>query len=306
MRVEGKISILAAGDFNLKGVEKILPVSRYRIVKRKNLSNEDILKYGGRYEVLIINSRRKLDKVFLSRCGIKTICTASKGTDHIDTDYAAKRGIRIINSENGNYIAAAEHTFALILCLLKGIKVSDELIRCGRFDFWDFERRNLFGKKIGIIGTGKVGKRVSEISKAFGMQVQANDIDKSVISRNFSLNYYDLEHVLRNSDIVTVHIPYNKSNRKFIDGTKLSMMKPDAVFINTSRGGVVDEEALLRILKSKKNFQAGLDVFEKEPYINKEFLNLRNVALTNHIAGKTLESAQSIINEILMQVKRHT
>jgi len=303
LRVEGKISILAAGDFNLKGVEKILPVSRYRIVKRKNLSNEDILKYGGRYEVLIINSRRKLDKVFLSRCNIKTICTASKGVDHIDTEYARKRNIRIVNSENGNVVAASEHTFALILGIMKNTALSGRLIAQKRFDFWNYERHNLSGMKIGIIGTGKVGSKVVNIAKAFGMKVLANDIDGNVIRKNKTIRYHDVWYLLRNSDIVTLHIPLTKQNRDFFDSEKFSLLKKNAVFVNTSRGGVVNEKHLIQYLKKRKSFRAGLDVFQNEPFIDDNFRRLKNVFLTNHIAGKTPESEQGILNEILKQVE---
>ncbi|MDD5363067.1 MAG: NAD(P)-dependent oxidoreductase [Ignavibacteria bacterium] len=303
MKSKDKISILVADDLKIKN-NNILSESQYAIEIKTGISNEEILLLREDYKVLIIKSQRKLNKLFLSRCSFDTICTASKGFDHIDTDYAKKRGIRIINSENGNYIAAAEHTFALILDIFKNTHLSDNLVRSGKFDFWNFKRQNLYGKKIGIIGTGKVGTKVAELSKAFGMEVLANETDTMVMTKNKFLDYYNLDKVLRDSDIITLHIPYNKANDKFIDRRKFLLMKKNAVFINTSRGGVIDEKALITVLKSRKKFRAGLDVFEKEPYINKELKKLNNVILTNHIAGKTLESADNIINEILIQVKK--
>ncbi len=298
-----KIKILAAGNIDFTGHEKMLPASGFTLKQIKSITNEEILNRYGAYDVLIIKSQRKLDKIFLSRCGFSAICTASKGTDHIDTAYAAKRGISIINSENGNFTAAAEHTMALILDIFKKTQYSAELIRKGKFGYWDFERRNLKGKTIGIIGTGKVGTQVARLSLAFGMKVLANDISEKVIRNNFFLNYCGIERLLKESDIVTLHIPYSKDNSRFIDESKLWKMKENGVFINTSRGGCVDETALLGVLKKRKYFYAGLDVFEKEPYINKEFMKLRNVIFTNHTAGKTLESGHNIIKEILMQVK---
>jgi D-3-phosphoglycerate dehydrogenase / 2-oxoglutarate reductase len=304
LKSKDKISILVAADLNIARYN-ILPESKFYVKKKTGLSNEEILHIGKDYEVLIIKSQRKLDKVFLSRCSFGTICTASKGVDHIDTDYAEKRGIKIINSENGNYIAAAEHTFALILDIFKKTQLSGKLIREGKFNYWNYERRNLSGKIIGIIGTGKVGTRVAELSEAFGMYVLGNDIDEGVIKQNKFIKYYEIDYVLKNSDIITIHIPYTKSNHSFLDKSKLKLLKKNAVFINTSRGEVVDEKGLLDVLKSRKDIYAGLDVFKNEPNINKDFFCLRNVILTNHIAGKTLESGYNIIKEILIQVEKY-
>lgn len=303
MPTKKKIKILAAGNLDFSGYENILPVSNFSICQKKEISNDEIIDKSNSFDILIIKSQRKLDKLFLARCNFAVICTASKGTDHIDTEYAAKRGIRIINSENGNIISAAEHTMALILDIFKKTQYSSELIREGRFGFWDFERREMRGKTIGIIGTGKVGTHVARLSKAFGMEVLANDTDEKVRARNFFLNYCGIDRLLRESDIITIHIPYNRDNHHFVDRGKFQMIKENAVFINTSRGEVVDEDALLGVLKSRKNFYAGLDVFKGEPYINIGFMNMNNVIFTNHTAGKTLESGHNIIKEILKQVK---
>ena len=157
---------------------------------------------------LLIKSQRKIDKTFLSRCNFEVIGTASKGLDHIDLDYAKKRNIVIINSETGNSLSAAEHTFALILDSIKKTHYSDKLVRQGNFTNWDYERRTLNGKKIGIIGTGKVGLQVAKFSKAFNMEVLANDIDPVVRKINRHLKYYDIKYLLKNSDIITIHIPF--------------------------------------------------------------------------------------------------
>lgn len=297
-----KINVLIAADINPVRFLSLSP-DRFSINFNSRLSNDDIISLSGKYEVLIIKSQRKLDKLFLSRCSFETICTASKGVDHIDAEYAEKRKIRIVNSENGNVVAASEHTFALILGILKNTALSGKLIAQDRFDFWDYERHDLSGLKIGIIGTGKVGSRVAKIAKAFGMEVLANDTDGKVVRMNKSIRYYDIWYLLRNSDIITLHIPLNKQNLNFIDREKLNLMKKNAVFINTSRGGVVNEIHLIRFLKSRKFFRAGLDVFQNEPFIDDNFRRLDNVLLTNHIAGKTPESEQHIINEILKQVE---
>lgn len=302
MRPDKKIKILIAAELNPANSVCLSP-DRFSIKVNNHLNNDDIIRLSCKYDVLIIKSQRKLDKVFLSRCSFATICTASKGIDHIDTEYARKRNIRIVNSENGNVVAASEHTFALILGIMKNTALSGRLIAQRRFDFWDYERHDLSGLKIGIIGTGKVGLKVANIAKAFGMEVLANDTDSKVVRKNKSLRYYDIWYLLKNSDIVTLHIPLNKQNQNFFDSEKFSRMKKNAVFINTSRGGVINEKHLIRFLKSRKSFRAGLDVFQNEPFIDDNFRRLDNVLLTNHIAGKTPESGQNILKDILKQVE---
>jgi phosphoglycerate dehydrogenase-like enzyme len=173
----------------------------------------------------------------------------------------------------------------------------------GRFTDWNYERKTLSGKKIGIIGTGKVGLQVAKFCKAFNMEVLANDIDPKVRKNNSNLKYYNLNYLLKNSDIITVHIPMCDRNKMFINKESLDIMRKNVIFVNTSRGEVVDEQYLVKKLKNEKLFFSALDVFENEPNINKELFKLKNVILTNHVAGKTLEGEQGIGNELFMQVK---
>jgi D-3-phosphoglycerate dehydrogenase / 2-oxoglutarate reductase len=299
-----KIKILIADKIDLTHL-KILNTKYFDITCRIGMSDSDLLNYSylNNFKVLLVKSRRNIDKTFLSRCVYETIGTASKGTDHIDVDYAKKRNILILNSESGNTLSAAEHTFALILDAVKKTHYSDKLVRHGKFSFWNYNRQTLSGKKIGIIGTGKVGIKVAHFAKAFDMEIIANDIDPDVRRKNKHLKYYDLKYLLRNSDIVTVHIPMSESNKMFINKESIDIMQNNVIFINTSRGGVVDEKNLIKKLKSEKKFFAALDVFNNEPDINKDFIKLKNVILTNHVAGKTLEGEQNIGNELFMQVK---
>lgn len=299
-----KVNILIADKIDLTHL-KTLNNKYFDITIRYGMSDKDLLNYSHnkKFEVLLIKSRRHLDKVFLSRCNFDLIGTASKGLDHIDVVYAEKRNIKIINSDTGNTLSAAEHTFALILDSIKRTHYSDKLVRNGKFSNWDYERRTLKDKKIGIIGTGKVGLHVAKFSKAFNMQVLANDIDPKVREQNKELKYYDIIYVLKNSDIISVHIPMNENNRMFINKESIDIMKNNVIFVNTSRGDVVDERYLVEKLKREKLFFSALDVFQGEPNIDKDLFKLENVILTNHVAGKTLEGEQSIGNELFMQVK---
>jgi len=301
---KSKIRILIADKINLSGL-KFLIKKHFLVKADYNLSNGDILKNYSDYDALVIRSARKINKIFLEKCNFKLIATCSKGVDHIDLDSAEKNNIKIINSEEGNTVSAAEHTFGLILGILKQINYSDRLVRTKKFSNIDFKRFELKGKKIGIIGMGKVGSRVAKYAEAFEMIIYANDIDKNVRNKLYMYKFKNLDFILKNADIVTVHIPLDKNNRNFLSKNKLNILNNNTILINTSRGEIIDEKSLIKLLKNGSLYYAGLDVFKNEPDINELFYGLKSVILTNHIAGKTEESIQYISNDIFMQVKKY-
>lgn len=296
------IRIVVADKINLSGA-RTLDRTKFLLTLSPDISNNDILKRFSDYQVLIIRSHRKITSEFLSECSFETIVTASKGVDHIDVGYAKKRGISILSLQEANSVSTAEHTLGLILDAMKRIRVSDAMVRAGNFINRNFPRRELEGKKIGIIGIGKVGRKVADFCKAFNMRILANDIDRDVIKKNSDLKFYTLDQLLKNSDILTIHIPLTKSNFRYFSKSRLSQLKKTAVLINTSRGEVLDEDHLLWMLKRKLLAYACLDVFYNEPEINPEFFSLTNVTLTNHIAGKTRESEIKISKEIFSLIR---
>ncbi|MFA5012676.1 MAG: NAD(P)-dependent oxidoreductase [Ignavibacteria bacterium] len=303
MKISKKINVLIADKVNLLHLHK-LRKSKFNVTLRYGMTNDEILSFSRlkNFQVLFVKSQRCLDKVFLARCNFEVICTASKGLDHIDIDYAFKRGISVVFSDSGNSVSAAEHTLGLILTGFKRINYADGLVRTGNFTDWGYERRTLEGKRIGVIGTGKVGFLVARYAKAFGMEVIANDTDRDVRRRNRDLKYYSLDFLLRNSDVISVHIPLEKRNLNFIDGTAFDKMKSNVIFVNTSRGEVVDEEYLIRKARLNKKIFIALDVFKDEPNLNPDLFSLRNAVFTNHVAGKTPEGEQGIGNDLFMQV----
>jgi D-3-phosphoglycerate dehydrogenase len=303
--IRGKINILIADPVNKSGFS-LLKKSKFTLLLNQGLDENGIIELSRKknISVLVINSRRKIGRNFLSRCGFRAIATASRGTDHIDSEYADKRNIRIINSMSGNSVAATEHTFALILAAYKNLFISDKNVRNNKFDLRIFISRNLYGKKIGIIGFGQVGSKVGHLARVFGMDVYFNDIDPVVIRKYPKFIFLETEEIFRYCDIVTLHIPLNDRNINLIGQSYLSELKQNAVFVNTSRGAVVNEKELLEFLKHRRDVTAGLDVFCNEPGINKNFTPLKNTILTNHIAGKTEESGKFISDEIFKQVNK--
>lgn len=297
------IKILIADEIDLCGPEK-LSSKKFLIKYEFGISNADILKHYSGYDILVIRSIRKIDKNFLKGSSFRVIATCTKGTDHVDTDYAEKRGITILNAEEGNHISAAEHTIALLLSIAKKIVLSNELVRKNKFSEYGYERFELFGKSIGIIGFGKVGSYVGMLCRSFGMKIYANDIDKNVIRRNKTFEFTDLNFIFKNCNFITIHIPLNKKNFQFISKERLKLLNKNSVIINTSRGDVIDEKYLLKLLTEKKIKYAGLDVFSEEPDINKSILKLDNAVLTNHIAGKTIESRRRISESVFEKIDK--
>ncbi len=300
-----KIKVLIADEIDPAGI-KILSSKKFLIKIKFGISNSEILKSFSDFDILVIRSIRKIDTNFLDRTSFKTIATCSKGTDHIDIKYAEKKGIRILNADDSNNISAAEHTLALILAIEKKILFSDSLVRKGEFGFYDFERNELFGKKIGIIGFGKVGSYLGKLCKALGMKVYANDTDPRIKIKNKNFIFKSCNYILKHCDIVSIHIPLNEKNYHFISKEKLNLLNINSIFINTSRGDIVDEKHLLNLVKRKKIKFAGLDVFSNEPFINKAFAKIDNVILTNHTAGKTIQSRRKISEAIFKQIKSVT
>ncbi len=299
-----KINILIADDIDLSNLD-LFPKAKFNIIFNPGLDNKSILNYNTPIDCLVIRSTRIIDKKFLDNCRMKIIATCSRGVDNINSEYAGLKKIKIIHSDGANSISAAEHTIGLILEVFKRISLSDKIIRKGNFINTDFERRELYGKKIGIIGVGKVGSHVAKIALAFGMKIIANDIDLYVKKTHKNLEFKPLPFLLKHSDVITVHIPFTKKNNKFISKEKLDSLNKNSVLINTSRGGVIDEKHLIKILKTGKLKFAALDVFEHEPYINPEFFKLKNVILTNHTAGKTVESRVNLSKDIFLQILKY-
>lgn len=220
---------------------------------------------------------------------LKMIQTTSVGYDRVDVDAAAANGVIICNVAEANAYSVAELVFGLILDLARRISAHDRLLRDGGWARYHVERQvEIRGSTLGIIGLGAIGSRVAQIGKsAFNMRILA--CDPYIIpdrAEQFGGRLVDMETLLKESDVVTTHTPLNEETRHLIGERELSLMKPTAIFINTSRGPVVDEKALIKALKQGKISGAGLDVFEIEPLEKDSPLrSLDNVVMTPHIGS---------------------
>lgn len=298
-----KIKVVIADKINLDSIS-VFDEKRFEVVTDFGISNNDVLKKYYSFDVLIVRSIRTIDEKFIDLCNFEIIATVSKGFDNIDIVAAKRKKIEVINSEKGNSISAAEFTMGLIILAMRNIRLSEKLVHGGKFEFYDYKRNELYGKKIGIIGYGNVGSYVGKLCKAFGMKVYANDISKDVRRKNSNIEFKDIDYVLKNCDIITVHIPLSKKNFHFIDKKKFDLMRHEAIFINTSRGSIIDESELIMKLKRNELRYVCLDVFKNEPSLNKNLLKFSNITLTNHIAGKTQESSVKMAKEVFIKIKK--
>jgi phosphoglycerate dehydrogenase-like enzyme len=232
---------------------------------------------------VIIPEHQIIDGALLDRAKYLKLVQTGAGYDNVMIDECTKRGIYVANAAGINALAVAEHVFAYIVCWYKNMIYLDGIMKQGQYGV-DYAGSELSGKVIGIVGLGNIGREVACLANAFKMKVLGYHTRS--IDTNLEIQFTDLKTLLRLSDIVTLHIPLNDKTRNMIGRKELELMKEDSFLINTSRGPVVDEAALIEALQSKKIGGAGLDVFETEPLPKDNPLRkLSNVILTPHTAG---------------------
>ena len=224
---------------------------------------------------------------------LKLISIWGTGTDNVDLPAAAARGITVTNTPGANAVAVAEHAVALMLAVAKQLVPADRAMRQGGWP------RNLVpqlrGKRLGLVGTGLIGREVAAMAKGLGMEVVAWTFHPSVrLADSLGLRYVELDELLETSDIVSLHLRATPETRHFLNRARLAMLKPGAILVNTARGALIDEAALVECLREKRIACAGLDVFEAEPLpAGHPLLGLPNVLLTPHAAGMTPEVIQN-------------
>jgi glyoxylate reductase len=237
-----------------------------------------------------------IDEEVLDRAAsLKMIAHFGVGYNNINVKAATARGILVSNTPGVLTDATAELAFALILSISRRLVECDKITREGRFRYWApmlFLGREVTGKTLGIIGLGEIGKAVARRAKGFDMRIIYHNRSRIDISEEKKLHaeYVTLKTLLMEADFVSLHVPLTEQTRHLIGGAELSLMKPTAYLINTSRGPVVDEQALFDALRNRKIGGAGLDVYENEPSLTPGLTELDNVILLPHIGSGTLET----------------
>jgi glyoxylate reductase len=237
----------------------------------------------------------RMDAEVMDRApGLKVIANYAVGYNNIDIEAAAKRGIFVTNTPDVLTDATADHAWALLMAVSRRIVEADRYMREGRFKAWSpflLLGKDFAGKTLGIIGAGRIGTAVAMRSSGFNMKIlYADESANAELERRFHAERTDLKTLLSRSDYVSLHVPLTEKTRGLIGQKELSLMKPAAFLINTSRGPVINEKDLVRALKDQRIAGAGLDVYENEPAMSEGLAQLENVVLTPHIASGTVET----------------
>jgi glycerate dehydrogenase len=255
--------------------------------------------------IAIINKVALRKETLLQLPKLKLIAVAATGTDVIDKNYCREAGITVVNVRNYAFNTVPEHVFALIFALRRNLVAYRDDVRKGmwqradQFCFFTHPIRDIAGSTIGIIGMGALGKSVAQRAEALGMRVLATDIVAQP-------GLVDLPTVLRNSNIVTLHVPLTQQTRNMIGADQLAMMRPDSILINTARGGLVDEHALARALREGIIAGAGFDVLTNEPPNTGNILlevDLPNFILTPHVAWASREAMKVLADQLIDNIE---
>ena len=291
-------------------LNEILEKNGLSITYEPEIKPEEISEKIGNFDVVIVRSRTKLTKELIEKADkCKIIARVGVGLDNIDQVAAKEKDIRVINAVEGAMNAVAELVIGLMLSLAREIPRADREVRNGNWIKKELMGSELRGKYLGIIGLGNIGKRLGRLARALNMNIIGFDtmpIDEE-FSKEVGLMKADLGTLLASADYVSLHVPLLDSTKHMINAEKITTMKNTARIINTSRGGVIDEDALYNALKDGKLGGAALDVFEVEPATSNNLASLPNFISTPHMGAQTKEAqslAANVIAEKIIQILR--
>ena len=291
-------------------LKEILEKNGLKVTYEPEITPEQIAEKIGNFQVVVVRGRTKLSRELIEKADkCKIIARVGVGLDNIDQEAAKEKNIRVINAVEGATTAVAELVIGLMLSMAREIPRADREIRNGNWIKKELMGSELKGKYLGIIGLGNIGKRLGRLTRALNMNIIGYDVIPidDEFSKEVGLMKADLGTLLSSADYVSLHVPLLDSTHHMINAEKLKLMKNTARIINTSRGGVIDEEALYNSLKEGNIAGAALDVFEVEPATGNRLTTLPNFIATPHMGAQTKEAqllAANIIAEKIIQVLR--
>jgi D-3-phosphoglycerate dehydrogenase / 2-oxoglutarate reductase len=299
-------TVVVTDRVSIDGLGPLAEDDRFRLRVFEDSRSEGFKEAMATADALVVRSATSVDVDLLeSAPRLKVVGRAGVGLDNIDIDRSTERGVVVFNAPDANTVAAAEFTVALILAVARGVPEADRSIREGRWDRSRLVGTELRGKTLGIIGGGRIGGEVARLARAFGMEVVVFDPYLSP-ERAITLGVEsgDLGRVVEDSDVISLHVPLNEETRDLIDADAISRMRPGALIINTSRGGVVDEGALALALSDGRIGGAALDVFETEPLpADSPLHDAPRLVLTPHLGASTREAQRSVALEVARSIK---
>ena len=307
-----KEKILICDTIHEEGIKK-LKEAGFTVEEKTKITPEELVKVIGEYDAIVVRSRTKVTAdVLRATKNLKVAARAGVGLDNIDVKEAEAKGVKVINTPEAPSVAVAELTIGFMLSLARAIPLADRKMKSSEWIKSTLTGSELRNKTLGIIGFGRIGYQVAKRAKAFEMKVLAYDVALEKLMdyvKEVGAEATTLQELLKRSDFITLHVPLLPQTRHMIGEKEISAMKNGAYLINTSRGGIIEEEALKKALKSGKLAGAALDVFEEEPPKDTSLSGLDKVVCTPHIGAQTEEAQKDagiIVAEKLIEIFRGT
>jgi len=296
------MKVLVADHVPKEGLEILC--SHAQVDIKPDLKPEQLKEIVADYDALIVRSKTQVsaDVIELGK-NLKVIGRAGVGIDNIDVDVATRKGIVVVNAPTGNTVSAAEHTIALMLALARNIPQANKELKRGKWQRERFTGTELRNKTLGIVGLGNVGSEVAKRAHVFEMCVIAHDPFVSEdYAQRLKVTLVSLDQLFKEADYITLHVPLTTTTQKLIGVAELAKMKPGARIINCARGGLIDEEALLKAVQVGKIAGAAFDVFSKEPVTDSPLFKEDRIIVTPHLGASTVEAQTNVARDVAEQV----
>ena len=297
------MKILICDNLNQQVYKELETIGDCVDISKSNSRDKDLANHIKDCEIVVIRSATKLTKEVLDKAEqLKIIARCGVGIDNVDLDFAKSKNIFVTNAPSANLISVVELTVALIISASRKLSLADSHLKKGEWNRSEFLGYELYGKTLGIVGFGKAGRLVADRMKSFGMSIVF--YDPYVTDWNGSEESIKLDDLLRTADVVSIHVIKTKDTENLISKDMLDLLKPSSIIVNTSRGGVLDEDYLFELLESEKIFGAGLDVYSNEPPENVDRYNGLNLVTTPHIGASTNEAQLKAGLETIENIKK--
>uniref|UniRef100_A0A8D0CWP7 phosphoglycerate dehydrogenase n=1 Tax=Sander lucioperca TaxID=283035 RepID=A0A8D0CWP7_SANLU len=281
----------------------ILEENGIRVTEKQNMKKDELMAEIKDYDGLVVRSATKVTSDIINAANLKIIGRAGTGVDNVDVDAATKKGIIVMNTPSGNTISAAELTCALLMSLSRNVPQAAMSMKQGNWDRKKFMGAELYGKVLGIVGLGRIGKEVASRMQSFGMRTIGYDpITPPEVTASWGVEQMSLEQLWPQCDYITVHTPLMPSTVGLLNDETFAKCKKGVKVVNCARGGIIDEAALLRALESGQCGGAGLDVFVEEPPQNRSLVDHPNVISCPHLGASTKEAQARCGEDIALQI----
>jgi D-3-phosphoglycerate dehydrogenase len=296
--------ILISDKLGEAGLERLDQAQDASYDMKTGLSKEELLAVIPQYDALIVRSGTRVDKdVITAGERLKVVGRAGIGIDNIDVRAATMRGVIVMNTPAANSVATAEQAMALMLALSRHTAAAHASLKEGEWRRSEFVGVQLYGKTLGIIGFGRIGRLVAERAQAFGMEIIAYDpFVSEEVGRELGVTLVDMDDLLGQADYITLHTASTPETEKMINAETIAKMKNGVRLVNAARGKLIDEQALAEALKSGKVLAAAVDVYSSEPPLNNPLIDLPNVLHTPHLGASTVEAQRDVATQIVDQV----